>query len=95
VQPAWYGEDHDMHMMMHTQQAKSDDFKEAPPPIQKMLMDHMQTHLDIVSPKAGVTVPPPSEESGIAGDQIMVGGGGGAGGGAQPMTQAPSMQAFS
>lgn len=97
VQPAWYGEDHDVHMMMHTQQAKSDDFKDAPPPIQKMLMDHMQTHLDIVSPKAGVTVPPaqPPEEADMAGDQIMVGGGGGGGAAQQAPMQAPAMQAFS
>lgn len=85
--PAQYWEDHDMHMLMHSQQAKSDEFKQAPPLIQEMLKAHMQSHIAIVMPRVGVTVQSPEEEAAEVGPQI-------GGGGSQPSqrNQSPSPQ---
>ena len=74
VPPAQYWEDQDIHMMLHAECAKGDEFKSAPGLIQDMLKAHMQSHIDLSMPKVGVTVPPPEESSAEPAPQI--GGGG-------------------
>jgi hypothetical protein len=61
VPKAEYWEDQDIHMLIHAECAKSDEFKKSHPIIQDMLRSHMQTHIDLAQPRAGVTVP--TEES--------------------------------
>lgn len=67
--PASFLEDQDLHFLIHAEQTKQDDFKSASPQIQKILMDHIQTHIDAATPRVGSTQPAQQEESYIGGDQ--------------------------
>lgn len=74
VTPAQYWEDQDIHMLLHAECAKSDEYKNAPGVIQDMLKAHMQSHIALAMPKVGITVPPP--EDGAAEPAPQIGGGG-------------------
>lgn len=58
IPPAQSYEDQDIHVLVHTEAMKSDEFKKAGPVIQAIFMQHMQTHRDIVTPQVGATMPP-------------------------------------
>jgi len=86
VPPAQYWEDQDIHMLIHAECAKGDEFKNANPILQDMLKAHMQSHIALAMPRVGVTVPPPEESSAEPAPQI---GGGSASAPPAPMAAGP------
>lgn len=54
-------EDHEIHMMLHNEMRKSDEYKSADPIIKMIVDAHCNTHLQIVMPQVGVTLPPQEE----------------------------------
>lgn len=62
--PAQSFEDHDVHVLVHTEAMKGDDFRQMPPNVIKLFMQHLQSHYDIVYPQqgAGIQVGAPQGE---------------------------------
>lgn len=56
VPPAEATDDHDIHVPMHVQQMKGDDYLSAPAVVQEMVKAHLQSHFEAVMPRAGVSV---------------------------------------
>lgn len=63
--PAASIEDHDVHVLIHIEAMKGDDFKALPPQVQMQFALHLQSHYEIVYPQkgAGIQVGSPQEET--------------------------------
>lgn len=61
IEPPKPYENHDVHVMLHNEMRKSDEYKKADPIIRMMIDAHVERHLEIVMPQVGVTMPPQEE----------------------------------
>lgn len=93
IPPAQYWQDQDVHMFLHNQVRKSDEYKSAPEVIRQIIDAHCDSHMQIVTPKVGVTVSP--EQTFSDGPEQPPQGGGGGGQSQQPQRPPQARQTAS
>ena len=93
IEPPKPYENQDVHVLLHNEMRKSDEYKKADPIVRMIIDAHVERHLQIAMPQVGVSMPPGVEETMMEGPESQPRRGGGQQQSA-PQQRQPAMQPY-